>query len=142
MAKLSSAEMKSATLNRLTGSTACAGFKIKSVIVSSRCADPSAIVSDNGTKLTSRATIGWQKHHGIQSHSARRTDTKPLHRVLQGPAACRVLNEHLFSSIARTRRSSRMRHRRWSLQLVPNKPTTNAGPPSRQGHIEDHGHLT
>jgi succinoglycan biosynthesis protein ExoU len=32
-----------------------------------------------------------------------------------------------------------MRHRRWSLQPVPNRPTINAGPPSRQGHIEDHG---
>ena len=64
------------------------------------------IVSDNGTKLTSRAVLQWQEEQGVEWHYI--APGKPMQNgfveSLNGRFRDECLNEHLFRGLSAARR--------------------------------------
>jgi putative transposase len=67
---------------------------------------PCMVVSDNGTELTSRALLGWQRDNGVEWHYI--APGKPTQNgfieSFNGRLRDECLNEHLFSILAEARR--------------------------------------
>jgi putative transposase len=66
---------------------------------------PGALVSDNGTELTSNAILGWADSHKVEWHyiAPGRRCRMALSRASTAACGMRCLKETLFSSIAHAR---------------------------------------
>lgn len=70
-----------------------------------RRGEPSMIVSDNGTELTSNAIFAWAKDHGIESHDVAlgKTMQNGLVESFNGRTRDELLNEPLFRCLDHAR---------------------------------------